>query len=173
MKYCPKCGFENANYAKFCVKCGNSFVDMDINTIKKHNSIMNSMHSKETSEISQKKKVNNTFNESHFKDNGHTKPTFKFKLFHIFDERKNKYRISKLRVILSSLMEVYSIILFLLLLHISLFVDSEFFSSEFAVNPVVAILLLICASIVIAGIFVIPTGIIGWILRRIYLYLTK
>lgn len=67
MKYCPKCGFENANYAKFCVKCGNSFVDMDINTIKKHNSIMNSMHSKETSEISQKKKVNNTFNESHFK----------------------------------------------------------------------------------------------------------
>ena len=41
------------------------------------------------------------------------------------------------------------------------------------VNPVVAILLLICASIVIAGIFVIPTGIIGWILRRIYLYLTK
>lgn len=32
MKYCPKCGFENANYAKFCVKCGNSFVDMDINT---------------------------------------------------------------------------------------------------------------------------------------------
>lgn len=49
---------------------------------------MNSMHSKETSEISQKKKVNNTFNESHFKDNGHTKPTFKFKLFHIFDERK-------------------------------------------------------------------------------------
>ena len=25
MKYCPKCGFENANYAKFCVKCGNSF----------------------------------------------------------------------------------------------------------------------------------------------------
>ena len=101
MKYCPKCGFENANYAKFCVKCGNSFVDMDINTIKKHNSIMNSMHSKETSEISQKKKVNNTFNESHFKDNGHTKPTFKFKLFHIFDERKNKYRISKLRVILA------------------------------------------------------------------------
>lgn len=70
MKYCPKCSFENANYAKFCVKCGNSFVDMDINTIKKHNSIMNSMHSKETSEISQKKKVNNTFNESHFKDNG-------------------------------------------------------------------------------------------------------
>lgn len=70
MKYCPKCGFENANYAKFCVKCGNSFVDMDINTIKKHNSIMNSMHLKETSEISQKKKVNNTFNESHFKDNG-------------------------------------------------------------------------------------------------------
>ena len=55
MKYCPKCGFENANYVKFCVKCGNSFVDMDINTIKKHNSIMNSMHSKETSEISQKK----------------------------------------------------------------------------------------------------------------------
>lgn len=46
MKYCPKCGFENANYAKFCVKCGNSFVDMDINTIKKHNSIMNSMYSK-------------------------------------------------------------------------------------------------------------------------------
>ena len=45
--------------------------------------IMNSMHSTETSEISQKKKVNNTFNESHFKDNGHTKPTFKFKLFHI------------------------------------------------------------------------------------------
>lgn len=45
--------------------------------------------------------------------------------------------------------------------YISLFVDSEFFSSEFAVNPVVAILLLICASIVIAGIFVIPTGIIG------------
>ena len=134
MKYCPKCGFENANYAKFCVKCGNSFVDMDINTIKKHNSIMNSMHSKETSEISQKKKVNNTFNESHFKDNGHTKPTS---------------------------------------VYISLFVDSEFFSSEFAVNPVVAILLLICASIVIAGIFVIPTGIIGWILRRIYLYLTK
>lgn len=29
MKYCPKCGFENANYAKFCVKCGNSFVDME------------------------------------------------------------------------------------------------------------------------------------------------
>ena len=57
--------------------------------------------------------------------------------------------------------------------YISLFVDSEFFSSEFAVNPVVAILLLICASIVIAGIFVIPTWIIGWILRRIYLYLTK
>ena len=70
MKYCPKCGFENANYAKFCVKCGNSFVDMDINTIKKHNSIMNSMHSKETSEISQKKKVNNTFNESHFPNIG-------------------------------------------------------------------------------------------------------
>ena len=61
MKYCPKCGFENANYAKFCVKCGNSFVDMDINTIKKHNSIMNSMYSKETSEISQKKKVNNRY----------------------------------------------------------------------------------------------------------------
>lgn len=57
MKYCPKCGFENANYAKFCVKCGNSFVDMDINTIKKHNSIMNSMHLKETSEISQKKRL--------------------------------------------------------------------------------------------------------------------
>lgn len=169
MKYCPKCGFENANYAKFCVKCGNSFVDMDINTIKKHNSIMNSMHSKETSEISQKKKVNNTFNESHFKDNGHTKPTLKFKLFHIFDERKNKYRISKLRVILA----MEAAFFFAVSVYISLFVDSEFFSSEFAVNPVVAILLLICASIVIAGIFVIPTGIIGWILRRIYLYLTK
>ena len=55
MKYCPKCGFENANYAKFCVKCGNSFVDMDINTIKKHNSIMNSMHSKQ--EIFTKKRL--------------------------------------------------------------------------------------------------------------------
>ena len=111
----------------------------------------------------------NTFNESHFKDNGHTKPTFKFKLFHIFDERKNKYRISKLRVILA----MEAAFLFAVSVYISLFVDSEFFSSEFAVNPVVAILLLICASIVIAGIFVIPTGIIGWILRRIYLYLTK
>ncbi len=103
------------------------------------------------------------------KYNGHTKPTFKFKLFHIFDERKNKYRISKLRVILA----MEAAFFFAVSVYISLFVDSEFFSSEFAVNPVVAILLLICASIVIAGIFVIPTGIIGWILRRIYLYLTK
>ncbi len=30
MKYCSKCGFKNTNYAKFCVKCGNSFVAMGI-----------------------------------------------------------------------------------------------------------------------------------------------
>lgn len=142
---------------------------MGINTIKKHNSIMNSMHSKETSEISQKKNVNNTFDESHFKDNGDDKPTSKFKLFYIFDKRKNRYRISKLRVILA----IETLFFFAVSVYISLFGDSKFFSSEFAVNPVVAILLLICVSIVIAGVFVIPTGIIGWILRRIYLYLTK
>lgn len=82
---------------------------------------------------------------------------------------KNKYRISKLRVILA----IEAVFFFTVSVYISLFVDSEFFLSEFAVNPVVAILLLICVSIVIAGLFVIPTGIIGWILRRIYLYLTK
>ena len=166
MKYCSKCGFENTNYAKFCVKCGNSFVAMDIDTIKKHNLVKDSHYSKETNEISQKQDVNKEFNESHFKYN---KFISKFKLFYIFDERKNKYRISKLKVILA----IETAFLFAFSVYVSLFVEPKFFVSEFAVNPVVAIILLVFVSLIIAGLFVIPTGIIGWILRKVYLYLTR
>ena len=166
MKYCSKCGFKNTNYAKFCVKCGTSFVAMDIDTIKKHNLVKNSHYSKEASEISQKQSVNDAFNKSHFKDN---KLISKFKLFYIYDERKNKYRISKLKVILA----IETAFLFAFSVYISLFAEPKFFVSEFAVNPVVAVVLLIFVSLIVAGLFVIPTWIIGWILRKVYLYLTR
>ena len=96
MKYCPKCGYKNANYAKFCVKCGNSFAEMDIDTIKKYNVFNRSNHLKYVNNQMSKQENNNSFNKSQFKDNTYIKSTLKYKLFYIFDERKNKYRISKL-----------------------------------------------------------------------------
>lgn len=71
MKYCPKCGQENKNYAKFCVNCGTTFVYQNMN------------------------RMNYSSTEKNVRDI----PSY-YKLIYKFDDEVGKYRIGKTKILL-------------------------------------------------------------------------
>ncbi len=147
MKICSKCGFENKDNAKFCVKCGNS---LDIK-ISKSFPINDNKYF-----VENKDKYLNSENRIKEEPNKYIKFLYKF------DEDENRYRLGKVKIIL-----------FLELIFAFILTYTSIPSTLAGYNIGVIILLGIIVGLFVAAIFIIPTWFILFVIKKLYFYFKK
>ena len=150
MKICSKCGFENKDNAKFCVKCGNS---LDIKISKSFPLNDNKYF------VENKDKYLNSENRINEKSN---EPNKYVKFLYKFDEKKNRYRLGKVKIIL-----------FLELIFAFILTYASIPSAMADYNIAVIILLGIIVALVVAVILIVPTWFILFVIKKLYFYFKK